>query len=48
MPIKCELVKKVSKEGKPYVCIEITFTPNYKKIVYLTDAEKELLTFLQK
>lgn len=48
MPIKCEIVEKVSKNGVNYICLEITLTPTYKKLVFLTQAEKELLTLAMK
>ena len=43
MKIDCKLVEKTSKDGNPYVCIEIQLTPTYKKLVFLTQAEKELI-----
>lgn len=43
MPIKCELVERVSKDGVKYVCLEIYITPTYKKLVFLKTAEIELL-----
>ena len=43
MPIKCNLVNRTSKDGNPYQAIEIELTPTYKKLVFLTQAEKELL-----
>lgn len=39
----CNLVSKVSKNGTPYIALEIELTPNYKKLVFLTDAEKALI-----
>ena len=41
--IKCNLVEKVSKKGKNYLCLEIYLTDTYKKIVFLLPAEIELL-----
>lgn len=41
--MKCELVEKTSKTGKKYVCIEISLTPTYKKLVFIDPAEEELL-----
>lgn len=41
--IKCNLVEKVSKSGNNYMCLEIYLTDNYKKIVFLDQAEIELL-----
>lgn len=43
MDVKAKLVEKVSKKGNSYVCIEVYLTPNIKKLVFLTDAEVELL-----
>lgn len=41
--IKCNLVEKVSKKGNNYLCLEIYLTDTYKKIVFLEQAEIELL-----
>lgn len=43
MDVKAKLVEKVSKKGNSYVCIEVYITSNIKKLVFLTDAEVELL-----
>ncbi len=43
MNIKAELVQRTSKKGTPYVAIEITLTENIKKLVFLSQAELELL-----
>lgn len=43
MKIDAKLVERTSKEGKPYVAIEIELTPSYKKLVFLTPSELELL-----
>lgn len=43
MNLKAELVKKTSKAGLPYICIELTFPNNYKKLVFLNQAELALL-----
>lgn len=43
MNIKCQLVEKVSQKGNTYICLEISLTDNYKKIVFLDTAEIELL-----
>lgn len=43
MNLDCKLVNKISKEDKPYQCIEIYLTEQYKKTVFLTPAEKELI-----
>lgn len=41
--MKAELVQKTSKNGKPYICVELTLAPDYKKMVFLTKAELALL-----
>lgn len=43
MVVKCQLVEKVSKKGTKYICLEMQLTETYKKIVFLTDAEIELI-----
>lgn len=43
MNVNAELVEKISKNGNKYVCIEISLTDKVKKVVFLTDAEVELL-----
>lgn len=44
MKIDANLVEKVStKSGNKYICVEIALTDKVKKIVFLTDAEVELL-----
>lgn len=43
MPIKCQLVKAVSKSGNEYYRLEIQLTPNYRKLVFLDRAEQEIL-----
>lgn len=43
MQVKAILCEKVSKKGNTYTCVEIYITENIKKLVFLTDAEKELL-----
>lgn len=48
MPIECNLVKRVSKEGNEYTCIEIKLTDSYIKRVFLTQAEKELILLVNK
>ena len=39
---ECEVVTKISKSGKEYVALEITFPNGYKKIVFLDKAEEYL------
>lgn len=41
---ECKVVQKTSKNGKPYVALEITFPNGYKKIVFLDRAEEFLAT----
>ena len=43
MNVKCQLVEKISQKGNNYICLEISLTDNYKKIVFLDNAEIELL-----
>lgn len=43
MPIKCQLVERTSKDGNKYQCIVIYITETVQKVVFLTQAEKELL-----
>lgn len=48
MPIKCNLVERINKDGNKYQCLEIYITDNVKKLVFLTQAEKELLVLQSK
>lgn len=43
MNLDCKLVEKVSSKGNKYICLEITITPDYKKTVFLDNAELELI-----
>lgn len=43
MQVKCQIVEKVSQKGNKYVCLEISLTDTYKKVVFLDNAELELL-----
>ena len=43
MPIKAMLIERTSKNGNKYVCIEITITDKVKKLVFLNNAELELI-----
>lgn len=43
MNIKAELVERTSKTGNKYICVELSITDNIKKLVFLTEAELELL-----
>ena len=47
MVLKCELVTKLTKDLKEYEVLEITFTDNYKKKVFLEPAEKELINIIK-
>lgn len=40
---ECAVVERMSKGGKPYVALEITFPGGYKKLVFLTPAESCLI-----
>lgn len=44
MPIKCNLVQRIDKNGNPYKCLEIELGNGYKKLVFLTQAEQALLS----
>lgn len=48
MDVKATLVTKTSKNGNEYKCIELQLTPTYKKVVFLDNAELELLTLNDK
>lgn len=43
MEFIAKTVEKVSKNGQPYVAIEIELVDGYKKLVFLTPAEKALI-----
>ena len=43
MFVNAELVEKTSKVGNKYICVEVSLTDKVKKVVFLTDAEVELL-----
>lgn len=45
MDLKCQLVTRTSKQGKPYEVIVIQLTNSYEKLVFLDTAEKELIKF---
>lgn len=38
----CVPVEKTSKNGQPYIALEITFPNGYKKLVFLDRAEEYL------
>lgn len=46
MNVKCQLVEKTSQKGNKYICLEISLSDTYKKIVFLDNAEVELLKVL--
>ena len=48
MQVKAILVERISKKGNPYTAVEITLTNNIKKLVFLTQAEVELLKLTNK
>lgn len=41
--MKCELVEKTSKNGNKYIALEVSLTPTYKKVIFLDQAEIELI-----
>mgnify|MGYP004493941145 CR=1 FL=1 len=41
--VEAYLVERISQKGKAYKAIEIHITDKIKKLVFLTDAEMELL-----
>lgn len=43
MPIKCELVERVSSKGNKYTALVVHLTENLEKLVFLSQAEVELL-----
>lgn len=43
MDVKATLVEKTSKSGNKYKCVELHLTDTYTKIVFLDNAELELL-----
>lgn len=47
MDIKATLVERVSKSGNPYTAIEIKISDSITKLVFLTQAEIELLKIRQ-
>lgn len=40
---ECKAVEKVSKNGDPYICLEIDLGCGYKKTVFLDKAEKVIV-----
>lgn len=43
MNLKCQIVEKVSAKGNKYIALEVYLTPDYKKVVFLDQAEIELI-----
>ena len=43
MDFKVNAVEKISKNGQAYTALEIVFPSGYKKLVFLTPAEKHLV-----
>lgn len=41
---ECKAIEKTSKNGKTYICLEVTFPNGYKKLVFLDKAEEYLAT----
>ena len=42
--VDCSLETRVSKKGNSYQVLVIKLTPNYEKLVFLDNAELELLS----
>lgn len=38
-----KLEQRTSKSGQPYTCLVVKLTPTYEKLVFLSQAELELL-----
>ena len=43
MKLNAIVCEKVSKKGNPYICIEVYLTDKIKKMVFLNEAELELI-----
>lgn len=43
MDVNCTLEERLSKKGNTYKVLVIKLTPNYEKLVFLENAEIELL-----
>ena len=43
MKLNAILCEKISKKGSPYICVEVYLTDKIKKLVFLTQAEVELV-----
>lgn len=43
---ECQAVSKKSKNGKDYICLEVSFPNGYKKTVFLEQAEVFMLLAL--
>ena len=46
MKFNALLVEKTSKKGNTYLCIEVSITDKIKKVVFLDQAEIELIKML--
>lgn len=45
MNLQARLEERVSKDGKPYICVSIQLTKTLEKLVFLTPAELECINF---
>lgn len=43
MRLDARVVEKTSKKGNTFFCVEVSLTPAIKKLVFLTQAELELI-----
>ena len=44
MPLECKLLEKVSpKTNEKYYCIEVYLSKDYKRIIFVTKAELEII-----
>ena len=43
MKLNAIVCEKISKKGSPYICVEVYLTDKIKKLVFLTQAEVELV-----
>lgn len=48
MNLKCQVVEKISSKGNAYICLEVYLTDTYKKVIFLENAEVELLKMYTK
>lgn len=47
MDLKCQLVTRLNKEGKPYEVVVIKLTESLEKLVFLEPAEREVIKITQ-